>query len=94
MTPPAAPGKTARQQQVEELARYSIYLDATLDDYLADVLNAGHKRRPKLAISRSAVVRLALTELASRMDPAAAAAEIAKRAPVADGTGRRRLRTF
>lgn len=98
MTPPATsasaaptPGRAARQQQAEELARYSIYLDATLDDYLTDVLNAGRKRRPKLAVSRSAVVRLALTELAGRMDPAAAAAEIAKRAPAVDGTGRRRL---
>jgi len=92
MSPPTTlPGKTARQQQVEELARYSIYLDATLDDYLTDVLNAGRKRRPKLAVSRSAVVRLALTELASRMDPVAAAAEIANRAPAAAGTGRRRL---
>lgn len=90
--PPVAttPAKAAAQQQAEELARYSIYLDTTLDDYLTEVLNAGRKRRPKLAVSRSAVVRLALTELAGRMDPAAAVAEIAKRAPATDGTGRRR----
>lgn len=86
-----APAKAAAQQQSEELARYSIYLDTTLDDYLTDVLNAGRKRRPKIAVSRSAVVRLALTELAGRMDPDAAAAEIADKAPAAVGTGRRRL---
>lgn len=43
------PGKTA-WQQVEELARCSIHLHATLDDQLTDVLNAGRKRRPKLAV--------------------------------------------
>lgn len=89
---PSEPAKAAGERPGDDdLARYSVYLDATLDDYLTDVLNAGRKRRPKLAVSRSAVVRLALTELASRMNPDGAAAQIAAKAPVSNGTGRKRL---
>lgn len=93
--PKAATGKPAGRAteataDADDLARYSIYLDTPLDDYLADVMEAGRRRRPKLTVSRSAVVRLALTELASRMDPAQVVSELAARAPESS-IGRPRL---
>lgn len=84
------PTRKAPENTAEDLARYSIYLDTTLDDYLSDVIDAGRRRRPRLTVSRSSVVRLALTELASRMDSAQVVAELAARAP-ASTTGRPRL---
>jgi hypothetical protein len=75
----------------EDLAKYSVYFDDTTDEFLESVRVAGRKIKPKIAASRSAVVRLALTKLAEQLTPEQVAAELARRAPEHTKTGRQRL---
>lgn len=67
---PPAP-KAARQDDAEapdKLEKATIYLDAPTDSFLEDVIAAGRRQKPRID-SRSAIVRLALRELADRMSP-------------------------
>ena len=82
---------TSQEDSVEDLAKYSIYIDTTADEYLEAVRVAGRKLRPKITATRSAVVRLALAKLAEQMTPADVAEEIARRAPERTANGRPRL---
>ena len=76
----------------DELAKYSIYFDGTADEFLEATRVAGRRLKPKLSISRSSVVRLALERLSDSMSPDEVAAELSRNATVAKlGTGRPRL---
>lgn len=80
-----------QEDAIEDLAKYSIYIDTTADEYLEATRVAGRKLRPKITATRSAVVRLALAKLAEQMTPADVANEIARRAPERTANGRPRL---
>lgn len=94
---PPTPTVAAELQQlavtdeITELSKYSVYFDTNMDDFLDEVQAAGRQQRPKIAPSRSAVVRLALTKLAEAMTPEQIVLELASRAPKRTGTGRQRL---
>lgn len=76
----------------DELAKYSIYFDGTADEFLEATRVAGRRLKPKLSISRSSVVRLALERLSDSMSPDEVAAELSRNATVAKlATGRPRL---
>ncbi len=72
--PPGAPvsaPKADRPVEAElpdKLEKATIYLDAPTDSFLEDVIAAGRRQKPRID-SRSAIVRLALRELAERMSP-------------------------
>ncbi len=76
----------------DDLAKYSIYFDGTADEFLEATRVAGRRLKPKLAISRSSVVRLALERLSDAMSPDEVAAELSRNAAIArTSTGRPRL---
>jgi hypothetical protein len=75
-----------------ELAKYSIYFDGTADEFLEATRVAGRRLKPKLSVSRSSVVRLALERLSDSMSPDEVALELSRNAVIArSGTGRPRL---
>ena len=76
----------------DELAKYSIYFDGTADEFLEATRVAGRRLKPKLSISRSSVVRLALERLSDSMSPDEVALELSRNAAIArSSTGRPRL---
>lgn len=92
-TAPVKPTPPAESSGSEdELAKYSIYFDGIADEFLEATRVAGRRLRPKLSISRSSVVRLALERLSDSMSPDEVAAELSRNAATArSGTGRPRL---
>lgn len=74
----------------DSLSRATVYLDEVTDNFIEGIIAAGRARRPRVSISRSAVVRLALTELAKSMTVAAAAEELASKGS-GNSPGRPRL---
>lgn len=75
----------------DELAKYSIYFDGTADEFLEATRVAGRRLKPKLSISRSSVVRLALERLSDSMSPDEVAFELGRNVATSRGTGRPRL---
>src|SRR4051812_21152976 len=51
----------------ESTIKMSIYLEPSDDLYLEEIAHTGKTSRPRVAISRSAIVRLALEQLAKTM---------------------------
>lgn len=99
---PAPPPKTSAVKALpppvetsgaeDELAKYSIYFDGTADEFLEATRVAGRRLKPKLSISRSSVVRLALERLSDSMSPDEVAFELSRNAAIArSSTGRPRL---
>lgn len=99
---PAPPPKTSAVKALpppvetsgseDELAKYSIYFDGTADEFLEATRVAGRRLKPKLSISRSSVVRLALERLSDSMSPDDVAFELSRNAAIArSSTGRPRL---
>ena len=70
--------------------KMSIYLEASDDLYLEEIAHAGKTGRPKVAISRSAIVRLALERLANTMTTDEIVNELRGRGDEHQGSGRKR----
>ena len=91
---PVAPPPPGPQTVVgDQLVRASIYLDASMDDFLEQVRVAGRRARPKIDASRSAVTRLALDRLSRQLGADEILSELVSRAKLADreSVGRPRL---
>lgn len=77
-------------EAVEVVARRTIHLAPTDDEFLDSVFMAGRQDPAgKFDASRSAVVRLALARLADEMNPAQVVAELKKRTPKTTSNGGR-----
>ena len=72
-----------------DLKVVTVYLEQDDDDFLETITHTGRISRPKTAISRSAVVRLALERLRVQMSPAEIVDELRPRGDT-PGTGRKR----
>ena len=86
--PPAAePEPEVRLEKVpsaavaaqEPTVKMSIYLEPSDDLYLEEIAHTGKTSRPRVAISRSAIVRLALEQLAKAMSTDEIVAELRTR---------------
>ena len=66
-----------------------VYLEQDDDDFLETITHTGRTSQPKTAISRSAVVRLALERLHAQMSPEQIVDELRPRGDT-PGTGRKR----
>lgn len=87
-----APRQPTRKasEAVEVVARRTIHLAPTDDNFLDSVFMAGRQDPAgKFDASRSAVVRLALARLADEMTPAQVVSELKKRAPKTTPSGGR-----
>ena len=84
----ARPPKTA-PAAVEPTVKMSIYLEPSDDLYLEEITHAGKTSRPRVAISRSAIVRLALEQLAKTMTTEQIVSELRGRGST-QGKGRKR----
>ena len=93
---PARPkaARSARPQVKPEVQqptiKMSIYLEASDDVYLENIAHAGKTGTPKVAISRSAIVRLALERLSNTMTTDEIVNELRGRGDEHQGSGRKR----
>lgn len=84
--------KVATQEPAvqEPTIKMSIYLEASDDLYLEEITHAGKTSRPRIAISRSAIVRLALERLAATMTADEIVDQLRKTGDEHQGAGRKR----
>ena len=89
--PSARPTPAAAQQAATKpaLKVVTVYLEQDDDDFLETITHTGRTSQPKTAISRSAVVRLALERLHAQMTPEQIVDELRPRGDQ-PGTGRKR----
>ena len=73
-----------------ELRKVAVYLDEDTDTALEAIRYAGTTRRPRLDVSKSAVVRLALERLLTELSHEEVVATIAARPTDSQATGRKR----
>ncbi len=83
----SAPAKAAA---AGELRKVAVYLDEDTDTALEAIRYAGTTRRPRLDVSKSAVVRLALERLLAELSHEQVVAAIAARPTDSQATGRKR----
>jgi hypothetical protein len=84
----AKPQRSAAAQ--EPTVKMSIYLEPSDDLYLEEIAHTGKTSRPRVAISRSAIVRLALEQLAKTMTTDEIVKELRTRGSQHQGRGRKR----
>lgn len=84
----APAGKDSAVQ--EPTIKMSIYLENSDDLYLENITHAGKTGRDRIAISRSAIVRLALQRLAATMSTDEIVNELRKSGSEHQGRGRKR----
>ncbi|MCA0252601.1 MAG: hypothetical protein LCH76_10005 [Actinobacteria bacterium] len=90
-TPAPKENPTAGEPTVQEpTIKMSIYLEASDDLYLEEITHAGKTSRPRIAISRSAIVRLALERLAATMTADEIVAQLRQTGDGHQGAGRKR----
>ena len=87
--PKPSPRPAPKAKAREDLKVVTIYLEQEDDDFLETITHTGRTSQPKTAISRSAVVRLALERLGAQMKPAEIVDELRPRGN-SSGTGRKR----
>jgi len=75
---------------VEPPVKLTLYLDQDIDRYLEDVRIQGLTAQPRVDVSRSAVVRLALRRLRSEMTPDQVKSLLAAQPTNGARTGRKR----
>ena len=80
----------AKPEVQQPTIKMSIYLEASDDVYLENIAHAGKTGTPKVAISRSAIVRLALERLANTMTTDEIVNELRGRGDEHQGSGRKR----
>ena len=85
--PAAGPAQQAAAKPALKVV--TIYLEQDDDDFLETITHTGRTSQPKTAISRSAVVRLALERLHTQMSPDQIVAELRPRGDTTS-TGRKR----
>lgn len=83
------PEAEAKLGPVGSPIKVTLYVDPEADDYMEAVRIQGLTARPKVDISRSAVVRLAMRRLMAEMNPGEVKA-LLERQQVATGPGRKR----
>jgi len=86
----ASDGPPATATAVEPPIKMTFYVDQDMDRYLEDVRIQGLTSRPKVDVSRSAVVRLALRRLREEMNPEQVKALLAAQPTDPTKTGRKR----
>lgn len=87
---PVSPPPTTEAEKVKvALKVVTVYLEQEDDDFLEDITHTGRTTQPKTAISRSAVVRLALERLHTQLSPDEIVRELRPRGSQ-QGTGRKR----
>ena len=86
----ASPGRVTTAIAVQPPVKLTFYVDEELDRYLEDVRIQGLTARPKVDISRSAVVRLALRRLQDEMTPEQVKTLLAAQPTETGRTGRKR----
>jgi len=89
----ADPGAAAENVAPAELGatfKVTLYVDRDTDEFMEAVRVEGLTSRPKVDVSRSAVVRLALRRLMNDMSPAEIKALLADQAVRSAGPGRKR----
>ena len=84
-----APAPAAAPRAKAELKVVTVYLEQDDDDFLETITHTGRTSQPKTAISRSAVVRLALERLHAQLSPEQIVDELRPRGDT-PGTGRKR----
>ena len=86
--------KTSKSEPTPSVAeptvKMSIYLEPADDLYLEDIAHTGKTSRPRVAISRSAIVRLALERLGATMTSDEIVQELRRRGEQHQGAGRKR----
>ncbi len=70
--------------------KVTLYVDRQADEFMENARIAGLTARPKVDISRSAVVRLALRKLMAEMSPAEVKALLTRQEVSSTGPGRKR----
>jgi len=83
-------GHMASHTVVEPPVKLTLYLDQDIDRYLEDVRIQGLTAQPRVDVSRSAVVRLALRRLRSEMTPDQVKSLLAAQPTNGARTGRKR----
>lgn len=87
---PASPPTTTEAEKVKvALKVVTVYLEQNDDDFLEAITHTGRTTQPKTAISRSAVVRLALERLHAQLSPDEIVTELRPRGSQ-QSTGRKR----
>jgi len=87
---PVSPPTTTEAEKVKvALKVVTVYLEQNDDDFLEAITHTGRTTQPKTAISRSAVVRLALERLHAQLSPDEIVTELRPRGSQ-QSTGRKR----
>lgn len=81
---------TAAVPDVGAPVKVTLYVDRKADEFMENARIAGLTARPKVDISRSAVVRLALRKLMAEMSPAEVKALLTRQEVPSTGPGRKR----
>jgi len=87
--PAQQPDATPRAKPKTDLKVVTVYLEQDDDNFLETITHTGRTSQPKTAISRSAVVRLALERLHAQMSPEQIVDELRPRGD-STTTGRKR----
>jgi hypothetical protein len=87
---PSPGGAKKAAPETEAQIRLTVYVDDAHDAFMDDVRFAGARRRPRIDVSRSAVVRFALDRLKAEMTPEQIHNAIADKPVDPKATGRKR----
>jgi len=79
-----------KQAEPEAQVRLTVYVDESHDTFMDDVRFSGARKRPRIDVSRSAVVRFALDRLKAEMTPEQLYDAIAAKPVDPKATGRKR----
>ncbi len=87
---PSPPTSTSAEPDLGTPVKVTLYVDPQADEFMENARIAGLTARPKVDISRSAVVRLALRRLINEMSPAEVKALLTRQEVRSTGPGRKR----
>lgn len=91
LRPTSKPAGEVSRASEGALAPSTVSLDRKTEEVLEAVRTAGRFASPKVDANRSATIRLAVARLSEQLSPEEIAAELRRRAPKGQATGRRRL---
>lgn len=87
---PEPPRADPPPAELAAMSKVTLYVDRDTDEFMEATRVAGLTSRPKVDVSRSAVVRLALRRLMDEMSPAEVKALLAGQVVRSTGPGRKR----